>query len=367
MSQAGSLGGGIIPPGAVVETLTGNTGGPVGPDGASNINVVGTGSISVAGDPGTNTLTISTSLTNTSTSFSAHLTTTQNNVTGDGTVYVIPYDAVYFNNGGNFNIATGEFLAPQDGEYYFNVNISLSNLGAAHTQGQVDLLVNGIDVYNIINWNASTVGDDSGDVLIPGERILSLNTNDTVSAQVTIFNSTLTVDVVGGATTDGVFEGFLVSSLGGLGDLTFDTDSGSATPAGGILNVLGGAHVNTSGAGNTITINAELFTWNEITVVGPTAMAVNNGYIANNVALVDLTLPITAAVGDMVRVEGKGSGLWTVSQHAGQSIRIGNNTTTIGVGGSLTATDAGDGVGLLCITANTGWMVTDGTGSINWV
>lgn len=44
--------------GGDVETLTGNSGGPVGPDGAFNINVVGVGVITVVGNPGTNTLTI---------------------------------------------------------------------------------------------------------------------------------------------------------------------------------------------------------------------------------------------------------------------------------------------------------------------
>lgn len=58
MSQAGILNRGVLPPFTVVETLTGNSGGPVGPDGANNINVVGTGVISVVGNPGTNTLTI---------------------------------------------------------------------------------------------------------------------------------------------------------------------------------------------------------------------------------------------------------------------------------------------------------------------
>lgn len=42
-----------------VETLTGNSGGAVGPDGSFNINVVGSGSLVVTGNPGTNTLTIS--------------------------------------------------------------------------------------------------------------------------------------------------------------------------------------------------------------------------------------------------------------------------------------------------------------------
>lgn len=44
--------------GPLVETLTGNTGGPVGPN-AGNINIVGTGDITVSGNAATNTLTIS--------------------------------------------------------------------------------------------------------------------------------------------------------------------------------------------------------------------------------------------------------------------------------------------------------------------
>ncbi len=59
MSQAGRFNDGTPAPGTVL-TLTGNTGGPVGPDGGGNIDVVGDGTtVSVAGNAGTNTLTIS--------------------------------------------------------------------------------------------------------------------------------------------------------------------------------------------------------------------------------------------------------------------------------------------------------------------
>lgn len=44
--------------GADIETLTGNTGGAVGPDGAFNIDIVGAAPYTVSGNPGTNTLTI---------------------------------------------------------------------------------------------------------------------------------------------------------------------------------------------------------------------------------------------------------------------------------------------------------------------
>src|SRR5580698_3075585 len=59
MSQAGRLNGITPVPVTVVETLTGNTGGAVGPTG-NNINVVGDGTtVEVTGNPGTSTLTIS--------------------------------------------------------------------------------------------------------------------------------------------------------------------------------------------------------------------------------------------------------------------------------------------------------------------
>lgn len=48
-----------IPPGTFVQTLTGNTGGPVPPDAAGNIDIIGVGAIEVAGTPGSNLLDIS--------------------------------------------------------------------------------------------------------------------------------------------------------------------------------------------------------------------------------------------------------------------------------------------------------------------
>lgn len=44
--------------GGALETLTGNSGGPVGADASHNINIIGSDDITVTGNPGTNTLTI---------------------------------------------------------------------------------------------------------------------------------------------------------------------------------------------------------------------------------------------------------------------------------------------------------------------
>ena len=60
MSQSGQVNTGGGPTGEVV-SLTGNSGGTVYSDALGNINVVGTGVISVTDNPGTHTLTISSS------------------------------------------------------------------------------------------------------------------------------------------------------------------------------------------------------------------------------------------------------------------------------------------------------------------
>lgn len=58
MSQSGDINSSGASPG-VIDFIEGNTGGPVPPDVANTIFIVGSGNVSVTGNPGTNTLTIS--------------------------------------------------------------------------------------------------------------------------------------------------------------------------------------------------------------------------------------------------------------------------------------------------------------------
>lgn len=137
---------------------------------------------------------------------------------------------------------------------------------------------------------------------------------------------------------------------------TFVTDAGNAVPVLNTLTILGGAGITTSAAGSTITITAaptEL--WTEIVAVSAN-MAVNSGYIANNVGLVTLTLPAIAAVGSMVRIKGSGAGGVLIAQNAGQQIVWTSlSASTVGVAGSISSTDRYDFVDLICIAANTTW------------
>lgn len=142
-----------------------------------------------------------------------------------------------------------------------------------------------------------------------------------------------------------------------------------AAPAFADLTSSGGTITITPGA-NTLNIDVAsgggMLQWTEVT--GTSAnMAVNNGYIANNAGLVTLTLPVTAVIGDIIRVTGKGTGGWSIAQNAGQTIFFGTSTTTTGVAGSLDSTEDRDTVELVCVTANDDWNVLSSVGNITVV
>jgi hypothetical protein len=94
-------------------------------------------------------------------------------------------------------------------------------------------------------------------------------------------------------------------------------------------------------------------------------MSSKTGYVTDRGAGVTYTLPATASLGDQIKVDGK-LGLAVVAQNAGQQILMGNLGTTVGVAGTLTATDAGDCISLRCIIsgASTVWRVENSMG--NW-
>lgn len=96
--------------------------------------------------------------------------------------------------------------------------------------------------------------------------------------------------------------------------------------------------------------------WTEVTGTTQSA-AVDNGYITNNGALVTVTLPATAAVGQRVSIVGKGAGLWKLAQNASQVIHFGTLDTTTGTGGYLSATERYDCLEAICVTANTDWVI----------
>ena len=107
--------------------------------------------------------------------------------------------------------------------------------------------------------------------------------------------------------------------------------------------------------------------WNDVAGTS-TSMAVNNGYIADNAGLVILTLPASATVGSVVRVTGGVSGAcgWKIAQNSGQAVHYGSVSTTSGAGGYLTSSGQYDSIELLCVKADTDFVVLSSVGNINY-
>lgn len=149
---------------------------------------------------------------------------------------------------------------------------------------------------------------------------------------------------------------------------SFVSDGGTAQASSNAVNIVGGTGITTSATGDTLTISfaGASFVWNEVTGTSGN-LADLNGYITNNAGLVTMTLPATASIGDRFIVTGKGAGGWKVAQNAGQTINMGSSPTTTGVGGSLASTNQFDTIEIVCITANTTFNVINSIGNITVV
>jgi hypothetical protein len=102
-------------------------------------------------------------------------------------------------------------------------------------------------------------------------------------------------------------------------------------------------------------------------ITGTTQACVNGvRYGANNSGLVTLTLPASAPIGMKIEIYGVGAGGWQLAQNALQSTRVGTSVSTVGITGYISGVQ-GSSVELMCVTANTGWMVTYSLGTITVV
>lgn len=97
-------------------------------------------------------------------------------------------------------------------------------------------------------------------------------------------------------------------------------------------------------------------------------MVANTGYTSDaGATLVTYHLPTVAGYGDWVEINGKGSGLYTIAQAAGQQIILATQSTTLGISGSVSSQIAGNNIRLRCITPNTIWTAVSEIGSFTVV
>src|SRR5690242_4202915 len=100
--------------------------------------------------------------------------------------------------------------------------------------------------------------------------------------------------------------------------------------------------------------------WIDVTAASQ-AMSANTGYTANNNSVrIVFLLPLTCPYGSCIRVVGKGSQGWNITQNLGQIIHFGEKHTTVGLPGSISSNDQYDAIELLCTVADTEFTVIGG-------
>ena len=191
------------------------------------------------------------------------------------------------------------------------------------------------------------------------------------SADTTSQSAFETIDDWGKAATDhGVLIGQgvntpIVAQVLGSGELLIGSVGVDPVAA----SLTAGANITITPGAGSITIASTAsggMAWSEAT--GTTqAMASDTGYTVNNGAQIDFTLPATASVGDIFAIAGNSANGWTLTQNASQTVHFLSVDTTTGVGGSITSTTRYDCIEMVCVTANTDFVVRSVMGNLTIV
>jgi len=147
--------------------------------------------------------------------FSAYKDSPTADVTGDGSSYdVICNQIVFDTTEGGYNTATGVFLVPISGTYFFNASTLLTSIGALHTSAYIE--INNVTSGHILNCNtinAAAVRTASDELSLSAKGVMVASTGDAIKLTIKVSNSTLTVALFGAAPADQKtwFEGYLLS------------------------------------------------------------------------------------------------------------------------------------------------------------
>lgn len=392
-----------------VSTLKGNTGAAVGPDGAANINVVGDGTtITIAGNPGTNTLTASvvgglppvqkftgddgTPRTPTANNFNI-LGATVANATNMKPVFVQGSAATEtidvqltttstsgtksINNAGLASFDSAAFSVDA-GTGFISLSTSLVVIQFTTTGASNDPVVPLAGSVAVLGANGVTTDST------PNNNTITVSGIQATTAQIGVTTLASSAQAIAGTdAVNAVTSAALAAKLGTqtlhalpIGAGSTNPITWTAPPTNGqlligrtgldpVLNTLtAGTGITIDGTSVpgsiTITNTASAFTWQDrSTNLNPAV--VSNGYVAT--AAINITLPNTPANGSTISFEVDTASALTITAGAADKIRIGN-IITVAVGGNVQSTKQGDTLTIVYRSAGNVWIALSAIG--NW-
>lgn len=121
-------------------------------------------------------------------------TSSQSNVTGDGTQVTDIFNNVVTDAGSNYDNTTGTFTAPITGLYSVHAVVQLNNLGALHNQFEWGFIINGSN-QRVAYDNPQGIISTDTNLIVNGGLIVSLSSSQTLKVFVKVSGSTKTVNL----------------------------------------------------------------------------------------------------------------------------------------------------------------------------
>lgn len=131
--------------------------------------------------------------------FQAYLSATVPNATGDGTAYQLICDTELFDQGNNYNNATGVFTAPVTGLYMFTVMALESNITASFTTTQLEVITTASS-FQLAYGNPGAAIAEEGFYGCNGATMAKMTAGDTCVFKVIVTGGTKTVGIYGPVT-----------------------------------------------------------------------------------------------------------------------------------------------------------------------
>ena len=148
--------------------------------------------------------------------FGRRLSSSVNNVTGNGDGYVVVWEALSsfgYDYGGNCESNNTTFTAPVDGIYWFEAALTMTHVASNHTEGYIRIKTTSSPWLELINYFQPYANETSVNSFTPVNitGTMELNANQGVVVDIKVYGGSKIVDINGSTNIHSRWSGMLVA------------------------------------------------------------------------------------------------------------------------------------------------------------